>query len=71
MAADGEDHLAVDVDPGHLHTRSPAAGQGRAHLVVRELGDHALEGGLPAQGHRQVADVLGDQGTRGRALNWK
>ena len=46
---DGEDHLAVYVDPGHL--------------VVRQLRHHTLQGGLPAQGRRDVADVLRDVGT--------
>ena len=48
MAADGEDHLPVDVDPGDL--------------VIRELRHHTLESGLPPESHRHVADVLGDAG---------
>ena len=46
VATDGEDHLAVDVHPGHL--------------VIQQVGHHALERGLPPQRHRRVADVLCD-----------
>lgn len=35
------------------------------YLVIRELGHHTLECRLPAQRHRHVADVLGDEGAPG------
>ena len=36
-----------------------------SYLVIREPGDHTLEGRLPAQRHRHVADVLRDEGPPG------
>ena len=35
------------------------------YLVIRELGHDTLEGRLPAQRHRHVADVLSDEGDPG------
>lgn len=36
-----------------------------SYLVIREPGDHTLEGRLPAQRHRHVANVLRDVGPPG------
>ena len=63
VAPDGQDHLTVNMNPGNLNKDGQ---HGRIvmgdhpHLVVQEVGDHTLEGGLPAQGHGGVADSLGD-----------